>query len=144
MKKYLKTNFKKLKQVLKRVKYAEEILKEEIADPAVVLLASYFYGLGSTTEENQNVCKDILVKLHAKEEMISEVCRLIRLIEENKAEEGIEGLLINYKILSDADKLATLEYEIKAKSLDNTEIGAKIDSELRTRTGKKIGKRFLK
>lgn len=141
VKKYLRANFKKLKQVLQRVKYAEEILKGEIADPAVALLASYFYGLGSTPEESQIICNDILVKLQAKEELISEVCRLI---EKNKAEEGIEGLLINYKILSDADKLTELEYEIKVKGLNNTEIQAKIDSELTTRTGKEIGQRFLK
>ncbi len=138
VKKYIGSDFKKISRIMKIARYAEQIIKEEIANPAVILSAAYFYDIGSDTSENQAIARNILKKLNAKLEMIEEVCNLITI-----SSQTTEEMSINLKILRDAVKLTIIEDKIKKGDEDIEKLRAIIDKDLITETARKLAKKLL-
>jgi HD superfamily phosphodiesterase len=152
MKRYFKQDFKRIAHAVKVARYAEEILKEEGAEPAVVLASAYLHDIGikeaerkyqSTEaryqeEEGPPIAREILLKLGAHTELIDEVCDIVGHHHHPRLKETI-----NFKSLYDADLIVNLEEKKKENSLDKEKLESIIKKAFFTKSGGKLGKRVL-
>ncbi len=137
VKRSIGSNFKKISRAMKVAHNVEQIIKDEIANPGVILSAAYLQEAGLNNAESHVIAREILSKLGAKEGLIEEVCNLITDI--NK---GIKDKSINHRILSDAMALVELEDKIKEGAV-SSELSKNIENELITETAKKLAKKIL-
>ena len=91
MKRYFKSDFRRIGHASKVARYAERIGKLEGGNLAVILAAAYLHDIGiveaerkySSTapkyqeEEGPPIARAILIKLGAKEKLIDEVCDIV-------------------------------------------------------------------
>jgi len=152
MKKYFKKDFKRIGHATKVARYAEQIVKEEGGDPAIVLPAGYLHDIGikeaerkyaSTAaryqeEEGPPIAQEILASLGAREDLIDEVCDIIGHHHHPRAEETL-----NFKILYDADLIVNLEENHKDEPIDAEKLAKIIAKSFFTETGKKLAKENL-
>ncbi len=152
MKKYFKKDFKRIGHATKVARYAEQIVKEEGGDPAVVLPAGYLHDIGikeaerkydSTAaryqeQEGPPIAREILASLGAREDLIDEVCDIIGHHHHPRAEETL-----NFKILYDADLIVNLEENHKDEPMDAEKLAKMIAKSFFTETGKKLAKENL-
>ena len=131
------------------VRFAEEILKGEGGDPAVVIAASYLHDIGireaerkynSTAgkyqeRESPPIARNILERLNADRDMIDEVCDLI-------ARHHSPGQIqtLNFQILWEADSLVNLE---DASERDLDQIKEMVQATFKTSTGKRLANALL-
>jgi ribosomal protein S27E len=91
MKRFYKTDFKRIGRMLKLASHAEKIGAREGANPALVLCAAYLDGSGLArawerhgnedshlvAQESAALARSVLTELGAKQAMIEDVCRLL-------------------------------------------------------------------
>lgn len=130
-------------------RFAEEILKGEGGDPAVVIAASYLHDIGiheakrkykSTAgnyqeREGPPIARTILERLGADRAMINEVCDLIA---HHHSPGHIQTL--NFQILWEADSLANVE-EATDRELD--QMKEVVEFTFKTPTGKGLAEALL-
>lgn len=131
MKRYFKSDFKRIGHASRAARYAEQIGKnEENANLSVILCAAYLHDIGIHEAERKHgstaakfqeiegppIAKSILEKLGAKEDLIKEVCDIIGHHHHPHEEETI-----NFKVLYDADLITNLEEEHKEGRTMNSE-----------------------
>jgi len=152
MKRYFKTDFKRIGHATKVARYAEQINKKEGGNPAVVLSASYLHDIGIKEaerkhqssaakyqeEEGPPVAREILSKLGAKEELIEEVCDIIAHHHHPQAEESL-----NFKILFDADMITNLEEQQKETPLSPEKLRGLIEKAFLTEAGADLAEKVL-
>ena len=127
MKRFFGHDFKRIGHAANVARYAEQIVKEEKGNPAVVLSAAYLHDIGipeaarkydSTAaryhqKEGPPIAREILTKLGAREEIIDEVCDIIGHHHHPRDKETM-----NFKILYDADLIVNLEEGQKKKETE--------------------------
>ena len=152
MKKYFKKDFKRIGHATKVARYAEQIVKQEGGDPAIVLPAGYLHDIGikeaerkynSTAaryqeEEGPPIARELLTMLGAREELIEEVCDIVGHHHHPRAEETL-----NFKILYDADLIVNLEENHKDEPLDAEKLEKILAKSFFTETGKRLAKENL-
>jgi len=154
MKHYFQQDFKRIGHATKVARYAEQIVREEKGDPAVVLSAAYLHDIGiheaerkyqSTEaryqeEEGPPIARDILTRLGAQPGLIDEVCDIIAHHHHPRPEETI-----NYKAVYDADLIVNLEENQSEQKLPQEKLANMIEKNFFTETGRKLAKNiFLK
>ena len=142
MKRFYKTDFKRIGQVSRIARYAEKIGKDEGVNLAVVLCAAYLNDIGqnngegkSTKQASLDIATSILTSLGAKEGVLQDVCALIREYSDSEHPGSPES-----KALSDAILLGALEEEHKQDSQDleiNEEL---LDSRFHTESGRELAR----
>ncbi len=137
VKKSICRDFKRLNRIMKTAGYVEKIIKEEMANPPVIISAAYLYDAGSGKAESISIARQILNKLNAKKEMIEEVCNLIESINQDKKE-----MTMNHNILHDAILLADVEGKIKEGAINSNELIKNIEQRLITETAKNLVKKL--
>ena len=145
MKRYFKTDFKRIGHATRVARYAERIGKFESGNLAVILPAAYLHDIGiveaerrhgSTAPEYQEkegpaVARSILEKLGARPEMIDEVCDIVgRHHHPGKTES------VNFKAVYDADCIVNLEEAQKNEPRNHEQIERIIEERLLTPSGK--------
>jgi len=152
MKRYFKTDFRRIGHATRVARYAERIGKKEAGNMAVILCAAYLQDIGIPEavrknrsgvaqypeQDGQSVARQILVKLGAKEELIKEVCKMI-----GRHHHPLETESINVKVLYDADRVTDLEERHKESPMDPIQIQKVIRDSLLTETGKEEARRVL-
>jgi HD superfamily phosphodiesterase len=152
MKKYFGKDFKRIAHAMKVARYAEEIVKAEQGNPAVVLPAAYLHDIGIKESErkyNSNaahhqeaegppIAMSILTSLGARDELVSEVCDIIAHHHHPKSEESI-----NFKCLYDADLIVNLEEKYKEPSTETAGLTAVIEKHFLTASGRKLASELL-
>lgn len=132
MKRYFKSDFKRISLSSKLARFAENIAKKtEGANVAIILCAAYLLQIGYTKansvstsvqledlqKESPPVAEELLEKLGAKNELISQV---VTIISGNRPDDSVTAMA--YDIVMDAYHLTELERMIKEEgesSLDN-------------------------
>jgi len=109
MKRYYKTDFKRISRAVKIARYAENIGKSEGGNLAVILCASYLKGI------EPSVVQSILEKLSANETIIKEVSELLAENQDVETAPSIES-----KIFHDALLLQSFQ-EIRKKEQQTEE-----------------------
>jgi hypothetical protein len=152
VKKYFGTDFKRIGHASKVARYAEEIAKEEGAEPAIVLPAAYLHDIGiKDAEQKYNssaaryqeelgppIAREILTDLGAEPEVIDEVCDIVGHHHHPGKEETT-----NFKALYDADFIVNLEETNKKSPMSKESLESVIKKSFLTETGAKIARRVF-
>jgi HD superfamily phosphodiesterase len=152
MKKYFKQDFKRIGHATRVARYAEQIVKAERGDPAVVISAAYLHDIGikeaerkyqSTAaryqeEEGPPIAREILERLGARAELTEEVCDLIAHHHHPREEETL-----NFKCLYDADLIVNLEENGKEHPLEPEKVEGILERSFFTDTGKSLAREAL-
>jgi HD superfamily phosphodiesterase len=149
MKHYFKQDFRRIGHATKVARHAEQIVKEEKGDPAVVISAAYLHDIGiheaerkhgSTEaryqeEEGPPIARDILTKLGANPELTAEVCDIVGHHHHPRAQETR-----NYKAVYDADLIVNLEENQGEQKLPKEKLAALIEKNFLTEAGRKLAR----
>ncbi len=152
MKRYFGRDFKRIGHAANTARYAEQIVKEEKGDPAVVLCAAYLHDIGIREAERKHnstaagyhekegppIAREILTRLRAKDKLIDEVCDIIGHHHHPGDEETT-----NFKALYDADLIVNLEEKHKDNGIRKDRLSETIEKALLTKTGKRLAREAL-
>lgn len=152
MKRYFKTDFKKIGHAMRMARYAERIGKEELGNLAVILTSAYLHDIGIIEakskygergwdfheQEGPAVARTIMCKLGAETELIDEVCDIIAHHHNPRAEETI-----NFKVIYDAGLVTNLEEQQKKKPVIIDKLIEIIETSFLTDSGRKVAREVL-
>lgn len=152
MKKYFHKDFKSIAHATKVARYAEQLVRQEGGDPAIVLLAGYLHGIGFKEaqrkygssaadyreQEGPPIARAILERLGARQELIDEVCDII-----GHQQHPREGESTNFKVLYDANLIANLEEDHKNRPVDREKLRELLDKSFYTDAGKQLAAKVL-
>jgi len=152
MKKYFQKDFKRIAHATKVARYAEQIVKQEGGDPAIVLPAGYLHDIGIKEaerkyqssaaryqeQEGPPIARDILTRLGARQELIDEVCDIIGHHHHPRDEETL-----NFKVLFDADLIVNLEENHKDQPIEREKLERTLAKSFFTETGKQLAAKVL-
>ncbi|MGE0086426.1 MAG: HD domain-containing protein [Desulfococcaceae bacterium] len=152
MKRYFKTDFKRIGHATRVARYADRIGRSEGGDMAVILCAAYLHDIGiheaerkhgSTSGKYQElegppIAGEILVKLGAKEQMIEEVCDIVGHHHHPRPEETL-----NFKVLYDADLIENLSEMHREKPMEKDRLEKIIGKSFLTESGRGEARRVL-
>lgn len=152
MKRYFKTDFKRIGHAVKVARYAEEIGRNEKGDLGIILVAAYLHDIGIKNAEEKYksnapryqelegppVARQIMEKLNAKEDLIKEVCDIV-----GHHHHPGKNETINFKSLYDADLITNLEESAKEKPMDKDRIRRIIEKSFLTASGRNKAKEVL-
>ena len=145
MKRYFKTDFRRIGHATRVARYAERIAKKEVGNMAVILCAAYLHDIGTPAPEHKHPsttpadqeregpprARAILEKLGAKDDLIEEVCDIIGHHHHPRPDDTL-----NFKILYDADMITNMEEQHKETPMDTDRIEKFIQTSLLTEGGK--------
>lgn len=152
MKRYFGQDFKRIGHASKVARYAEQLVKNEKGDMAVVIISACLHDIGIREaerkyqssdanyqeQEGPPVAEAILKKLGAEQRLIDVVCDIIGHHHHPRPEETI-----NFKILYDADLIVNLEEKHAEQPLAEETLKAAIEKSLLTESGKKLAQKIL-
>ncbi len=152
MKRYLKSDFKRIGHATRVARYAERIGKNERGNLAVILSAAYLHDIGIPEAERKHgssapeyqekegppIARSILNKLKANEDLVDEVCDIVGHHHHPGPDESL-----NFKVVFDADLIANLEDKIKEKPMETKRLTEIIEKNFLTAGGKKEAMQVL-
>ena len=152
MKRYLKSDFKRIGHATRVARYAERIGKNERGNLAVILSAAYLHDIGIPEAERKHgssapeyqekegppIARSILNKLKANEDLVDEVCDIVGHHHHPGSDESL-----NFKVVFDADLIANLEDKIKERSMETKRLTKIIEKNFLTAGGKKEATQVL-
>ena len=152
MKRYFKTDFKRIGHATKVARHAERIGKMEAGNLAVILCAAFLHDIGipeaerkynSTAaryqeQEGPPIAREILVKLGAKEALIDEVCDIVGHHHHPKKDDDV-----NFKVLYDADLIVNLEEQLKENPKEGEKLEDLIAKAFLTESGQKEARKLF-
>ncbi len=152
MKKYFKSDFRRIGHAMKVARYAEQIGKAEGGNLAVILASAYLHDIGiheaerkhgSTAAKYQEIegppiAKDIMKKLGAKDELTDEVFDIVGHHHHPRKVETT-----NFKAVYDADLIVNLEEGRQDKSMDKDKLKKIVEKSFLTESGKKKAEEVL-
>ena len=152
MKRYFKTDFKRIGHATKVARYAERIAGKEGGGLAVVLCAAYLHDIGikeaekkhnSTAaqyqeEEGPPVAREMLERLGADEELVDEVCDIVAHHHHPRDEETE-----NFRAVYDADMIVNMEEKQEISPTDPEKLALWIDKALLTPSGRELAGKML-
>ena len=144
MKRYFRTDFKRIGHATKVARYAERIGKREAGNLAVILCAAYLHDIGILEAERKHnnaaarhhekegppIAREIMVKLGAKEALIEEVCDIVGHHHHPREDETV-----NFKVVYDADMIVNLEEAHQENTKTGDELGDLIGKAFFTESG---------
>ena len=146
MKRYFKTDFKRIGYAMRIARYAERIGKAEGGNLAVILCAAYLHDIGKIEAggtyataaddhhqaEGGSIARSILEKLGAAKEITDEVCDITTHHHHPRPDDTL-----NFKVLFDAALIADLEDKQKTNLTDADQLKDIIDTSFLTEAGRK-------
>ena len=152
MKRYFKSDFKRIGHATRVARYAERIGKSEGGNLAVILSAAYLHDIGilvaekkygSTAaeyqeEEGPDIARSILIKLGAKEELIDEVCDIVGHHHHPKPDDTLD-----FKVVYDADLLENMDEKQKFNPVEPEKLAERIEKNFLTPSGREVAKEVL-
>ena len=154
MKRYFKTDFKRIGHATRVARYAEQIGKAEKGNLAVILAAAYLHDIGIPEaerkygsaaykyqeQEGPAVARSIMIKLGAREDLIAAVVDIVGHHHHPRAEESLD-----FKVVYDADRIANLEEKHKDQPMDAAALQDRIANSFMTDSGRRAAREiFLK
>jgi hypothetical protein len=152
MKRYFGQDFKRIGHASKVARYAEQLVKDEKGDMAVVIISAYLHDIGIQEaerkyqssdaryqeQEGPPVAEAILKKLKAEQALIDEVCDIVGHHHHPRPEETV-----NFKILYDADLIVNLEEKNSEELLTVEKLKTIIENSFLTESGKKLAQKIF-
>jgi HD superfamily phosphodiesterase len=152
MKRYFKSDFRRIGHASRVARYAERIGKKEKGNLAVILTAAYLHDIGihaaekkhgSTAAEFQEaegpaIARSILQKLGANDELSDEVCDIIGHHHHPRAEDTL-----NFKVVYDSDLLENTEERKKNGSVNTADLERFVAESFLTAAGRETAEEVL-
>jgi len=152
MKRYFKSDFKRIGHATRVARYAERIGKKEGGNLAVILAAAYLHDIGIheaerkhgsseakyQEEEGPPIARSIMNRLGAKAELIEEVCDIIGHHHHPRSDETT-----NFKALYDSDLIVNLEERQKENLMDEAKLSNIVEKSFLTENGRKEAKKVF-
>jgi HD superfamily phosphohydrolase YqeK len=152
MKRYFKSDFKRIGHASRVARYAERIGKLEGGNLAVILSAAYLHDIGMSEAEKKYgdkaaqhheaegpaIAGEILNKLGASQEIVKEVCDII-----GHHHRPADGDSLNFKVVYDADLLENMDEKRKQNPLDHEKLAADIEAVFLTDSGRDVAAEVL-
>ena len=152
MKRYFKTDFKRIGHAMRVARHAEAIGRAEGGNLAVILCAAYLHDIGiheaerkyeSAAAEYQEkegpaIAEAILLKLGAKESLVSEVVDIVGHHHHPRDPETV-----NFKVLYDADLITNLEEKHKSSPIGADRLAGILEKSFLTESGRTRGAEVL-
>lgn len=143
MKRWLKTDFKRIGRAGRVARHAERIGKAEKGNLAVILSAAYLHDLGQPAgapadPSDPSPARSILVKLGAREELIVEVCDIVSRRHDPQNEESV-----NFRAVADAVRLEAMEADLKSDPLAAGRLSERIEHSFLTAAGRSTARELL-
>jgi len=152
MKRYFKSDFKRIGHATRVARYAERIGKKEMGVLPVILCAAYLFRIGaleaqqkygdtdagSLEKEGPAVARAIMAGLKAKEELIDAVCAIVGHHRQPEPDAGLA-----HKIVYEADVIAEMEDRLKEEPMAEAALREYIEKKLLTRSGKEEALKVL-
>ena len=152
MKRYFKSDFKRIGHAVKVARYAEQIGKLEGGDLAVILSAAYLHHIGIHEAEKKHgstdakfqemegppIARAIMEKLKANPDLIDEVCDIVGHHHHPREEETL-----NFKVIYDADLIVNLEEKQSDNPSGTESLSKLIDTAFLTRSGREKAREIL-
>jgi DNA-directed RNA polymerase subunit RPC12/RpoP len=135
MKRYYKTDFKRIGHLSRIARHAEKIAAGEGVKLAVVLCAAYLKDLDSDSTKEQKAADLILENLGASDEIRAEVGALIEALRTGKTDVSKEA-----RSLADAVGIALLEERNKEQAIDEQLFERFIAEDLITESGRAVAR----
>jgi len=153
MKRYFKTDFKRIGHAMRVARHAEHIGKREGGNLGVILCAAYLHDIGIVEAErkyNSNapkyqeiegppIARSILEKLMAKEALMAEVTDIIGHHHHPREEETL-----NFKVLYDADLLTNTEESHKNDPIPEERLNRIFEKSLFTKSARQYAGELFK
>jgi HD superfamily phosphohydrolase YqeK len=152
MKRYFKTDFKRIGHATRVARYAEKIGKSEKGNMAVILVSAYLHDIGiheaerkygSTSPKYQEkegpaIAREMMIKLGAKEGLVDDVCDIIGHHHTPRDDDSL-----NFKVVYDSDLIANLEEKQKEDPMDIDRLNRIIDRSFLTESGRQTAREVL-
>jgi HD superfamily phosphohydrolase YqeK len=152
MKRYFRTDFKRIGHATRVARHAEKIGKKEMGNLAVILGAAYLHDIGiheaerkhgSTAAKYQeaegpDIARSIMIKLGASEGLIKEICDIVGHHHHPREDETT-----NFKTVYDADLIANLEEKHKTHPVDTERLKQIIEKSFLTESGREVAREVL-
>jgi len=152
MKRYFRTDFKRIGHAIRVARHAERIGKAEKGNLAVILSCAYLHDIGIPESERKfgnagaahqesegpPVARSIMEKLGAGEALIEEICDIIGHHHHPGSEETV-----NFKAVYDADLIANLEERHKEAEVDTDRLERTIEESFLTDAGRAEARKAL-
>jgi hypothetical protein len=152
MKRYFKSDFKRIGHASRVARYAERIGKKEGGNLAVILSAAYLNDIGILAAEKKHgstaakyqemegppIAGSILIKLGAKEDLIEEVCDIVGHHHHPRSDDTV-----NFKVVYDADLIENLDERQKENPIDPAKLAETVEKSFLTNTGREVAKEVL-
>jgi len=152
MKRYFKTDFKRIGHATRVARYADRIGRQEGAETAVVLCAAYLHDIGIheaerkhgsaaakyQEEEGPPIARAILERLGAGAGLVEEVCDIVGHHHHPRDEETV-----NFKAVYDADLIVNREEALKEGGPGPEETERWIERALLTENGRSLARQVL-
>ena len=135
MKRYYKTDFKRIGHLSRIARHAEKIASQEGVNLAIVLCAAYLKDIDSDSSEDQTTAEMILENLGANEEIRREVCALIEALKSGQRDGSREA-----QSLADADSIALLEERNNELAIDEEQFARFISEDIATESGRTVAR----
>ena len=150
MKRYFKTDFKRIGRATRVARHAERIGKAEGANIAVVLSAAYLNDIDnqsvsagdngpsfrSQVVDEPSNARALLEKLGAPEGLISEVCVLITQPDQPQSGQQDKSETLNSKVLNDAKTIENLDEKRQTGDINKEALLKIIEETFLTKSGK--------
>ena len=144
MKRYFKTDFKRISHATRVARYAERIGKTERGNLAVILSAAYLHDIGIHEAERKHgstaarfqelegppIAREILTRLHAQPGLIDAVTDIVGHHHHPREEETLE-----FKVVYDADLIANVEERKKNGGMSPESMEKILETGFLTRSG---------
>ena len=152
MKRYFKSDFKRIGHATRVARYAERIGKREGGNLAVILSAAYLHDIGiveaekkyrSTAAKYQElegppIAASILIKLGAKQALIEEVRDIVGHHHHPRSNDTI-----NFKVVYDADLIENMDAKQKENPADSAQLVERIENSFLTTGGRALAQEDL-
>ena len=152
MKKYFRTDFKRISHAGRVARYAERIGKSENGNLAIILASAYLHDIGIlAAEKNHNgsaseyheqegvpIAREILERLGAAQPLVEAVCDIVGRHHHPAAEDSLE-----FKAVYDADLIVNLESELEENPMDTNQVRDRIAGLFLTSGGKREAEKVL-
>lgn len=152
MKRYFKSDFKRIGHASRVARYAERIARNEKGSMAVILCAAFLHDIGIHEAERKHgstaarfqemegppIARSILTKLGAKTELIDEVCDIVGHHHHPRPRETV-----NFQVLYDADLITNIEENQKQSPASADRLNQMIANSFLTESGRKLARETL-
>ena len=152
MKRYFGRDFQNIRHASRVARHADELVRVEQGDPAIVLTAAYLHEVrlkpGETDDQEKEtaapcrpdvaVVRQILGELNARRDLVEAVCDIIGRLGQPEVEETI-----NFRVVHDAHLMARLEEEKSLASMPTDGAVRWVEQSFMTRAGRELARRSL-